>query len=653
MKLIQYLFISLGFSLIFNAVGDVKTAAPPASVEQKVIIVLDASGSMRGKTDGKTKMVVAKGMLKDLMATWDSNIEVGLVVYGHRVKGDCSDIELMVPVGSNNKAAFTEAMAKIKPMGKTPLSAAVIKAADQLGYTEQKATVILISDGIETCKMDPCTVAKKLKEKGVDFTAYVVGFDVDKAQQRDLKCIATNTGGEFFEANNAADLKIALTTVVKEVKEVKKVKKAPAHNLLLSAVVTKGGAIIQKSLSWKIYTMPANSHEMKQVEYSYNASPKFNLAPGEYVVQVTYGAVKVKEKITVSTESINKVVVLGIGFVKMSAKMTADSADLTRSLSWKVWQGTGDSKVQTTYSYNATPNFKLKPGEYMISVKYGDVYKSKKVTVKGGESTQDIIVLDAGVMNLQAATHEGGTILKSGLSWKVYDSKPNFEGNLKNITYSYNANPQFKLAAGEYLVKIKYGNSTGKATIKVEAGKVIKKTIALNAGAVKMKALAVENGSQIKSGLSWKVYEVSSAESLEGRKQIASSHNAEPRFNLPAGVYTVELSYGNVKKQYDVKVSAGALSKHDIILNVGIVKMTAATNEAASVRPSRWEVLSEKKNFEDNYDVVTSSYHATPTFKLKAGTYNLRITYQSKTYMQTFTVKAGERKTVKIKISNE
>ena len=55
---------------------------------------------------------------------------------------------------------------------------AVVAAADSLRYTENAATVILVSDGIETCNPDPCAAAQILAETGVDFTAHVIGFDV-------------------------------------------------------------------------------------------------------------------------------------------------------------------------------------------------------------------------------------------------------------------------------------------------------------------------------------------------------------------------------------------------------------------------------------------------------------------------------------------
>ena len=64
----------------------------------------------------------------------------------------------------------------MKFLGKTPLTEAVRQAASTLKSTEAKATVILITDGIETCEADPCALGAELEASGVDFTAHVVGF---------------------------------------------------------------------------------------------------------------------------------------------------------------------------------------------------------------------------------------------------------------------------------------------------------------------------------------------------------------------------------------------------------------------------------------------------------------------------------------------
>ncbi|MFQ5439585.1 MAG: VWA domain-containing protein, partial [Paracoccaceae bacterium] len=176
--------------------------------------VLDGSGSMWGQIDKKAKITIAQEVIGELLETIPEGTELGLTVYGHRRKGSCKDIETLVEPGTDTRAAIAKAVNRIKPKGKTPLSAAVIAAAEHLKYTEEKATVILISDGRETCKLDPCEVGRKLEETGVDFTAHVIGFDVAKAEDRtQLQCLADATGGRFLTAANAAELSEALKVV--------------------------------------------------------------------------------------------------------------------------------------------------------------------------------------------------------------------------------------------------------------------------------------------------------------------------------------------------------------------------------------------------------------------------------------------------------
>lgn len=45
--------------------------------------------------------------------------------------------------------------------------------------------MIVVTDGIENCGGDPCAVAAELKQKGVDFTAHVVGPGAISAEQRE------------------------------------------------------------------------------------------------------------------------------------------------------------------------------------------------------------------------------------------------------------------------------------------------------------------------------------------------------------------------------------------------------------------------------------------------------------------------------------
>ena len=188
--------------------------AAHAQDRPNTILVLDGSGSMWGQIDGINKIVIAREVVGTILDDFPGDENLGLTVYGHRTRGDCTDIETMVAPGTGNREAIREAVNGINPRGKTPMTDAVIAAAEALRYTEEEATVILVSDGIETCNPDPCAAARALEQAGIGFTAHVVGFDVtDPEALAQMQCLAEETGGSFTTAANAEELTDALETV--------------------------------------------------------------------------------------------------------------------------------------------------------------------------------------------------------------------------------------------------------------------------------------------------------------------------------------------------------------------------------------------------------------------------------------------------------
>jgi Ca-activated chloride channel homolog len=198
--------LPLLFSLLF---------ATSSMAGENMMLVLDASGSMWGQIGGRTKVEIARETVAEVLGNWKSENALGLVAYGHRRKGDCSDIETLIEPGPLDRAAFLATVNGLNAKGMTPLSAAVRHAAETLRSSERKATVILVSDGEETCNLDPCAVGAELEKSGVDFTAHVVGFDVsDPKHQAQLRCLAENTGGRYFNARNADELGAAIEGAV-------------------------------------------------------------------------------------------------------------------------------------------------------------------------------------------------------------------------------------------------------------------------------------------------------------------------------------------------------------------------------------------------------------------------------------------------------
>jgi len=188
--------------------------APANAETPRTIIVMDGSGSMWGQIDGRAKLEIARETVAEVLGTMPAAQELGLMAYGHRRKGDCSDIELVVPPGPGTGPAILKSVNSMRFMGKTPLSQSVKQAAEALRFGEEAATVVLVTDGLETCEADPCALGRELEAAGLNFTAHVIGFGLTQAEGAQVACLATETGGRYIQASDAGSLSAALRETI-------------------------------------------------------------------------------------------------------------------------------------------------------------------------------------------------------------------------------------------------------------------------------------------------------------------------------------------------------------------------------------------------------------------------------------------------------
>lgn len=228
----------------------VQAASAAEGTPHDSLLVLDASGSMWGQIDGVNKIVIARDVVEALTFELPAHQRLGLVAYGHRRKSDCSDIETLAEVGTDREA-LRQQIRTLTPRGMTPLSAAVMHAAEKLDYTRKAAEVILVSDGKENCDADPCALGRALEKNGLDFTVHVIGFDVTVEARKGLQCLAAETGGQFLAADDAAQLADALSTVAVSTPPPEPPPAAPA-TVVLKATILDGGPLIQSKLDWSV-----------------------------------------------------------------------------------------------------------------------------------------------------------------------------------------------------------------------------------------------------------------------------------------------------------------------------------------------------------------------------------------------------------------
>ena len=195
------LALALSLALIGALVPRPAAAREGDEEHMNVLIILDSSGSMAGKMGGQVKMQAAQRVVKDLVDNMPSDMSVGLLVYGSQMpyqKRDCEDITLLEPVGPVNPAEFSAKLAQVKPRGMTPIGASLRRAAEALHGLPGKSTIVLVSDGAETCQSDPCKVAQEVRSTmGIDVKVHVVGLDIESQDRSTLECVAEG-GGEIL-----------------------------------------------------------------------------------------------------------------------------------------------------------------------------------------------------------------------------------------------------------------------------------------------------------------------------------------------------------------------------------------------------------------------------------------------------------------------
>jgi len=188
----------------------------PMTVE----IIMDASNSMTGMVGKETKIAAARRVLKQAIEGLPDTMNVGLRVYGHRYATDdydnaCRDTELVVPIGLIDKAALAGWVDKIQTKGRTPLVISVLEAIKDFADIPN-GTIVLVTDGIESCKGDIKSIAPAIRSAGLELKVNIVGFDIREAEGRkELESIARSTGGRYLDARNADELLGALGQTLK------------------------------------------------------------------------------------------------------------------------------------------------------------------------------------------------------------------------------------------------------------------------------------------------------------------------------------------------------------------------------------------------------------------------------------------------------
>lgn len=539
-------------SLLLGSLVSVMAGA--AAAADRAIIVLDGSGSMWGQIDGKPKLEIAREALRTVLGTVPADLELGLMAYGHRQKGVCTDIELVVEPAAGSGTAISDAADKMRFLGMTPLSEAVKQAAESLRYTEEKATVILITDGIETCNADPCALANELEQAGIDFTAHVVGFGLSEEEGRQVACLAENTGGRFIQAGDAGTLTEALTQTVAvepepEPQPAPEPEPAVEFNIAPTMALSEDGPDLGNEGQTYVFHKARTDGTRGDYDYTdYNAW-RGNREPGTYLIEGKLGHAAQEQQVEIKDgETATPHFVLNAGRLILRARAYKGSEISDGAAINVKYLGDGDT------TYYGEMNTVFPSGDLAVTVTVGQGSVSETIALKPGETIEKDIIVGVGHVVANAYYVEGMKVDAGGLAVRLFKAAKRIDGTREDVTFGYGPDTAYDLPAGDYVLVAKMDAAEAEAPFSVTVGERTEANVLLDAGVLAMTAPGAKE---------LRVYKA--AKDIQGnRVNVAYAYEADYQTTLNAGDYVVVATRGDDNTQSEVTVTVKAGERMEV-----------------------------------------------------------------------------------------
>ena len=562
--------------------GSAGRAAEPGTV----IVVLDGSGSMWGKPDGepRTKLVLARDGLRAALGKLPPEFRVGLVSYGHRRGGDCSDIETIVKPEAGTFERISGVLEKHNPRGRGPITAALREAAKDLGPASAPATVILVHDDPDNCQADPCTALGDLRRAHPKVTVHVVSLAMRREDSQQMQCLARATNGSLHEVASMQQATQAFEAIARQAATAGRPeeprssgKQPPAADpaaalktqpgkpgLKLVAVLAAGGDPIGSTMRWRV--LAAGKPNQAPVFEGDATAPILELPAGRYDVEVQHGFVLARTSVDVNPREARAVTIpLGAGLLQLSS--TASRSTLPERAVVTFSRAETAPTLENVAMMRGVPHeVALTPGTYAVTIAIGPTRIERSVTIALGQRLALAPLLDLGEIELIPVAGQNGPPLETTVV-TVFEDDPDAAQGRREIARSAAVRPTFALGAGTYTVVARSGTAEARERIVVKAGEREIRTLVLAAARVAVAA-------RLPGRLDGELPAIRLVR-LDDARELLPSSRTQTTFDVPAGRYRIEVRFGqsNVRVDRELDLKAGAREQVSIEPPAGAVQV--------------------------------------------------------------------------------
>ena len=616
------------------------------------MIVFDGSGSMAAPL-GATRLPkagVAREALGRALQRTPPQMRVGLVAYGHR-RGDCGDIEVVRNAEAVDAPRTGQALEKISPRGRGPLTQALRVAARALPDGKTQRTLILVYDDADNCTVDLCAAAAELAR--VKVTVHAIGLALKPEDRPKMACLTQLTRGRSYFAATADEVGAAIDETMKLASAelvqrpatparplegqgaANDIPEGAAPGLYLRAKLSERAAPLAEALHW-IVTLEGDAQI--PVFEGRAVNPYVPVRAGRYRVELRDGPVSAQMTVAAAADKPTlAALTIDAGVLRVRVPTQKNGLNVPRVMVTVSKLATEAAPPLTAPPgevvgafQGAEGNLLLPAGRYLVRAEAGLLRAQRVVGLGAGGDQASEIPLEAGVLQLAAAT------AFPGLSpvFILLEDDPDAPKGRREVARSADRNAEFVVAPGTYTIVMRLGDVETRERVQVAAGDVARRTLAVAGAQV---GLASRLGPQpLDDNVTYRIDRI---DGVPG--DLLTVSRPQPVLLLAAGRYRIEGRYGTanarVVREVDVKPGA-ALQQIVFEQQAGEVRLRSL-NAPGEVF---WDVRDQAGAS------VWSTGQPEPEITLQAGRYTIRAQARDKRVEAVLDVRAGEKRTTEV-----
>ena len=229
--------------------------------------------------------------------------------------------------------------------------------------------------------------------------------------------------------------------------------------LLFNARLSEDGGLISRPIAWRVKALGGETLLAREADVA-----ELPAEPGDYIVEASYGAVKVERKLTLlEGQRLGVTLVFNVGGLRILPKLKQIGLPAARPFT-SIYRASGiDGGTLVAITEQPGEILRLGAGAYRIESRFqpGNVAAMTEVTVKPGLMSAVEIDMSAGIARLAAPGADDHDVI-----WFITDAKgealPGVAGPAADVV----------LKPGRYRLRTQIDDRATNSTFTIEAGKI-------------------------------------------------------------------------------------------------------------------------------------------------------------------------------------